>query len=63
MISKTKTLNETTTSQSKSTKVPVIVIDKSLERFTDKVLFPESLARANEILARVGLPKKRATNR
>jgi hypothetical protein len=40
-----------------SSKVPVIVFDKRLEQFKDKVLFPEKLAKANEILARVGLPK------
>jgi hypothetical protein len=59
MKSKTKALDEMTKSQSISTKVPVIVIDKSLERFRDRVLFPKSLARANEILMRVGLPKKK----
>lgn len=36
----------------------VIVFDKKLEQFRDKVLFPEKLAKANEILSRVGLPKK-----
>jgi hypothetical protein len=62
MKSKTKALDEITKSQSISTKVPVIVIDKNLERFRDRVLFPKSLARANEILVRVGLPKKRKHN-
>jgi hypothetical protein len=42
-----------------SSKVPVIVFDKKLEQFRDKVLFPEKVARANEILSKVGLPKKR----
>lgn len=37
-------------------KVPIIVIDKRLERFRGKVLFPEKLKRANEILAKTGLP-------
>ena len=36
----------------------VIVFDKKLEQFRDKVLFPEKLAKAHEILSRVGLPKK-----
>jgi hypothetical protein len=38
-------------------KVPIIVFDKKLEKFRGKVLFPEKLARANEILAKTGLPK------
>jgi hypothetical protein len=39
-------------------KVPVVKIDKSLERLREKNLFPEKLAKANEVIARVGLPKK-----
>jgi hypothetical protein len=38
-------------------KVPLIVFDKKLEQFRDKVLFPEKLAKAKEILQKVGLPK------
>jgi hypothetical protein len=38
-------------------KIPVIIIDKRLERFKGRTLFPEKLAKANEILSRVGLPK------
>lgn len=38
-------------------KVPVIVFDKKLEQFRDKILFPEKLEKAKEILSRVGLPK------
>jgi hypothetical protein len=41
-----------------NSKVPVIVFDKKLEQFRNKILFPEKLAKANEILAKVGLPKK-----
>lgn len=36
---------------------PVVLIDKSLDFFNDKVLFPEKLAKANEMLRKVGLPK------
>ena len=32
--------------------VPNIIIDKSLNRLNDKVLFPEKLKKANEILAK-----------
>jgi hypothetical protein len=41
-----------------NSKVPVIVFDKKLEQYRDKTLFPEKLAKANDILAKVGLPKK-----
>ncbi|MFN5982552.1 MAG: hypothetical protein ACK476_18415 [Fluviicola sp.] len=44
--------------QLNSSKVPVIVFDKKLEQFRNKILFPEKLAKANEILTKVGLPKK-----
>lgn len=44
--------------QINNSKVPVIVFDKKLELFRNKVLFPEKLARANYILSKVGLPKK-----
>jgi hypothetical protein len=39
-------------------KVPVVIIDKSLDFFNDKVLFPDKLAKANEMLKKVGLPRK-----
>ncbi len=38
-------------------KVPIIAFDKKLEQFRGKVLFPEKLKRANEILAKSELPK------
>jgi hypothetical protein len=41
-----------------NSKIPVIVFDKKLEKFRNKVLFPQKLVKANEILSRVGLPKK-----
>jgi hypothetical protein len=37
-------------------KIPIVKIDKKLERFRGKVLFPEKLEQANKILNRVGLP-------
>jgi hypothetical protein len=40
-------------------KVPIVRIDKSLEQYRDKILFPEKLAKANEMLKKVGLPKKK----
>ncbi len=38
-------------------KTPIVVIDKSLEKYNGKVLFPEKLAKANEVLKKIGLPK------
>ncbi|MBK8808162.1 MAG: hypothetical protein IPO21_16665 [Bacteroidales bacterium] len=38
-------------------KIPIVKIDKKLERFRGRTLFPEKLQKTNEILARVGLPK------
>jgi hypothetical protein len=46
-----------TIDQLNQSKVPIIVFDKKLEKFKGKVLFPEKLKRANEILAKAGLPK------
>jgi hypothetical protein len=41
---------------------PVILIDKSLDFFNDKILFPEKVAKANEMLKKVGLPKMKKTH-
>ncbi len=41
-------------------KTPVVVIDQSLEKYKGKNLFPEKLAKANEVLKRIGLPKLEA---
>lgn len=38
-------------------KKPVVLVDKSLDFFNDKVLFPKKLEKANEMLRKVGLPK------
>ena len=38
-------------------KTPIIVIDDTLEKYKGEVLFPEKLAKANETLKRIGLPK------
>ena len=38
-------------------KTPIVVIDKSLEKYKDVILFPEKLAKANDVLKRIGLPK------
>ena len=38
-------------------KIPIVKIDKRLEEFRGKILFPKKLALANEMLSRVKLPK------
>ena len=47
----------TTIEKLNNSKVPIIAFDKRLEQFRDKNMFPEKLAKAKEILAKVGLPK------
>ena len=42
-------------------KVPIVKIDKSLERFRGKVLFPEKLELANKLLANIVGLKSRAS--
>ena len=42
-------------------KVPIVKIDKKLERFRGKVLFPEKLDLANKMLANAKLPKLPST--
>ena len=38
-------------------KVPIVQIDKSLNKYNNIVLFPDKLEKANEMLRKVGLPK------
>lgn len=38
-------------------KTPIVKIDKKLEKYRGKTLFPEKLKLANDILKKVGLPK------
>ena len=40
-------------------KVPIVRIDPSLEKYRDKILFPEKLAMANEMLKTAKLPGKK----
>ena len=40
-------------------KVPIVRIDPSLEQYRDKVLFPEKLAKANQMLKTAKLPKSK----
>ena len=45
----------------KSKKTPIVVIDNSLDFFNDKILFPEKLEKANDMLRKIGLPKLKKT--
>ncbi len=38
-------------------KIPVVKIDKKLEEYRGKILFPKKLALANEMLSKATLPK------
>jgi hypothetical protein len=42
----------------KKQKIPIVKIDKSLNKYDDLVLFPDKLEKANEMLRKVGLPKQ-----
>ena len=37
-------------------KKPIVVLDKSLDFFNDKILFPEKVEAANQMLKTIGLP-------
>ena len=50
------------TNELKKRKIPIVKIDKSLDKFDDKILFPEKLKKANEMLKKIGLPKQWTTN-
>ena len=41
-----------------SRKTPIVRIDKSLDKYDDKILFPDKLEKANEMLKKIGLPKQ-----
>ncbi len=38
-------------------KIPIIAFDKKLEKLKGRVLFPEKLSKANEILSKTRIPK------
>ena len=46
------------TNELKKRKIPIVKIDNSLDKFDEKVLFPEKLEKANEMLKKIGLPKQ-----
>lgn len=40
-------------------KVPIVIIDPSLEKYRDIILFPEKLARAEDLLKNAKLPENK----
>jgi len=45
----------------KKRKIPIVRVDDSLKKYDDKILFPEKLEKANEMLRKIGLPKQWTT--
>jgi len=46
----------------KKRKIPIVAVDKSLNKYDNKVMFPDKLEKANEMLKKVGLPKQWMTS-
>ena len=46
------------TAEIKKRKIPIVRLDKSLNKYDDKILFPDKLEKANEMLRKIGLPKQ-----
>jgi hypothetical protein len=42
----------------KKRKVPIVRVDNSLKKYDDKIMFPDKLEKANEMLKKIGLPKQ-----
>jgi predicted nucleotide-binding protein (sugar kinase/HSP70/actin superfamily) len=45
----------------KKRKIPIVRVDNSLKKYDDKILFPDKLEKANEMLRKIGLPKQWTT--
>ena len=45
----------------KKRKVPIVRVDNSLKKYDDKILFPDKLEKANEMLKKIGVPKQWTT--
>ncbi len=46
------------TKELKKRKIPIVRIDKSLNKYDNIVLFPDKLEKANEMLRKAGIPKQ-----
>ena len=47
----------------KERKIPIVRVDKSLNNYDGKILFPDKLEKANEMLRKIGLPKQWITEK
>jgi len=47
-----------TITEIKNGKTPIVRVDNSLNKYDDKILFPDKLEKANEMLRKVGLPRQ-----
>jgi hypothetical protein len=45
------------------TKTPIVKLNRTLDKLAEKVLFPEKLEEANNILKTIRLPKKKSHHR
>ena len=52
-----------TIKQLNKSKTPIVKINKDLDKYAKKILFPEKLKEANRILKEVGLPKLKVHHR
>ena len=39
-------------------KIPIVRVDEALNMYDDRILFPDKLEKANEMLRKIGLPKQ-----
>ena len=53
----------TTIKELNKKKIPIVRIDKTLNKYNDVVLFPDKLEKANEMLRTIGLPKLQSRKR
>lgn len=42
----------------KKRKIPIVTINKALNKLDNEILFPEKLEKANNMLRKIGLPKQ-----
>ena len=47
----------------KKRKIPIVRVDNSLNKYDDKILFPDKLEKTNEMLRKIGLPKRWMTEK
>jgi hypothetical protein len=47
----------------KKRKIPIVRMEESLNKYDDKILFPDKLEKANEMLRKIGLPKQWMTEK